>query len=112
MMKKLCLALLVLCGSGSASHALNGEQQRGKALLQRLCSECHAVGVSGASPHPDAPPFRSFGDRKLYDDDFAQRLETGLSTIHKDMPTFHFNQHDAAAVLSYLRAIQSRSRPR
>jgi mono/diheme cytochrome c family protein len=112
MMKNLCLALLVLCGSGSVSRALDGEQQRGKALLQRLCGGCHAVGISGASPHPHAPPFRSFGDRKLYDDDFAQRLETGLSTIHKDMPTFRFDQRDATAVLSYLRAIQARSRPR
>jgi len=110
-MKHLCLAFLVLCLSSAASHALDSEQQHGKALLQRLCSRCHAVGKTGASPHPDAPPFRTFGEQKLYDEDFAQRLQTGLSTIHKDMPTFRFGQADAEAVVGYLRAIQVRQKP-
>ena len=62
--------------------------------------------------HPDAPPFRTFGDPKLYDEDFAQRLQTGLSTIHKDMPTFRFGQIDAEAVANYLRAILVRQMPK
>ena len=111
-MRYLFLTLLVLCASGSASHALDSEQQRGKALLQRLCSRCHAIGVTGASPHPDAPPFRTFGDPKLYDEDFAQRLQNGLSTIHKDMPTFRFGEADAGAVVNYLRAIQVHQKPK
>jgi cytochrome c len=111
-MRHLCLTLLMLCVFSSASHALDSEQQRGKALLQRLCSRCHAVGTAGASPHPDAPPFRTFSDQKLDDEDFAQRLQTGLSTIHKDMPTFRFGQADAEAVVSYLRAIQVRQKPK
>jgi len=78
--------------SGAPSHALGSEQERGKALLQSLCSRYDAVGHSGASPHPDAPPFRTFGDQKLYDEDFAQRLQTGRSTIHKDMPIFRFGK--------------------
>lgn len=111
-MKNFRLAVLVLCLSSSASHALDSEQQRGKALLQRLCSRCHAIDSTGASPHPDAPPFRTFGDQKLYDEDFAQRLQTGLSTIHKDMPTFRFGRADAEAVVRYLRAIQARREPK
>jgi len=99
---------LMLSLASSTSHALDSEQSRGKALLQSLCSRCHAVGLTGASPHPDAPPFRSFGDRKLYDDDFAQRLQTGLSTIHKDMPSFQFDRPDAEAAVNYLKAIQVR----
>ena len=110
-MKTLATALLLLFASGQSSHALDTEQQRGKALLQRLCSRCHSIGLSGASPKPDAPPFRTFGDHKLYDEDFAQRLQTGLSTIHKDMPTFQFDRADAEAVDNYLKAIQVRKRP-
>jgi cytochrome c len=112
LMKSFRVALLLLCLCSSASHALDSEQQRGKALLQSLCSRCHAIGSAGASPHPYAPPFRTFGDQKLYDEDFAQRLQTGLSTIHKDMPTFMFGQADAGAVVSYLRAIQVRQKPK
>lgn len=103
---------MLLCGICSPSHALDSEQQRGKALLQSLCSRCHAIGTTGPSPHPDAPPFRTFGDRKLYDEDFAQRLQTGLSTIHQDMPSFQFDRADAEAAVNYLKAIQVRRRPR
>ena len=111
-MKSFRLAHIVLCLSGSASHALDSEQQREKAHKQRQSSRCHAIGSTGASPHPNAPPFRSFGDEKLYDENFAQRLQTGLSTIHKDMPTFRFGQSDAAAVGNYLRAIQTHRTPK
>ncbi|MGJ5207925.1 c-type cytochrome [Bradyrhizobium sp. HKCCYLR20261] len=103
-------ACLLLALASTASHALDSEQKRGKALLQSLCSRCHAIGPTGASPHPDAPPFRTFGDSKLYDEDFAQRLQNGLSTIHKDMPSFQFDRPDAEAVVNYLKAIQVRSR--
>ena len=48
--------------------ASNGRQQ---ALLEKLCGRCHAVGETGRSPHVDAPPFRTFGDDKLYDNDFG-----------------------------------------
>src|SRR4051794_440514 len=94
--------------SRTPSHALDSEQKRGKALLQSLCSRCHAVDRTGASPHADAPSFRTFGDSKLYDDDFAQRLQTGVSTIHKDMPSFQLDRADAEAAVSYLKAIQVR----
>ncbi len=112
MMRRIGSACLLLLMTSTASHALDSEQRRGKALLQSLCSRCHAIGPAGASPHPDAPPFRTFGDSKLYDDDFAQRLQSGLSTIHKDMPSFRFDRADAEAAVNYLKAIQVRPRRR
>ncbi|MGJ5044050.1 MULTISPECIES: cytochrome c [unclassified Bradyrhizobium] len=105
-------ACLLLAFASTASHALDSEQKRGKALLQSLCSRCHAVGLTGASRHPDAPPFRTFGDSKLYDEDFAQRLQAGLSTIHKDMPSFQFDRAEAEAAVNYLKAIQVRPKRR
>ncbi|WP_315729268.1 MULTISPECIES: cytochrome c [unclassified Bradyrhizobium] len=111
-MRRIGSACLLLLMTSTASHALDSEQRRGKALLQSLCSRCHAIGPAGASPHPDAPPFRTFGDSKLYDDDFAQRLQSGLSTIHKDMPSFRFDRADAEAAVNYLKAIQVRPRRR
>lgn len=76
-----------------------------------MCAHCHAIGKTGRSPHPYAPPFRSFGDDKLYDNDFAQRLQEGLSTMHPDMPTFHFSREDAQAAVNYLRSIQVHDKP-
>ncbi len=112
-MTKLRLVLLLPCILAAPARAEDG-QQRGKALLETLCAQCHAVGRTGESPNALAPPFRTFGDDKLYDNDFAQRLQDGLSSIHPAMPTFHFNRDDAQAAVTYLRAIQvprSRSRP-
>ncbi len=94
----------------SAGHALDSEQKRGKQLLQKMCGQCHAVGATGASPSHLAPPFRSFGDDKLYDDNFAQRLQDGLSTIHPGMPSFRFDREDAEAAVNYIKAIQERQR--
>lgn len=105
-MKKICLTVLMVCAWDNASHALDREQQRGKALLETLCGRCHAVGQTGQSPHVDAPPFRTLGDSKLYDNDFGARLQEGLSTIHPDMPTFRFSRPDAEAAVNYLKSIQ------
>ena len=90
--------------SGSA-YALDPEYRRAKTMLENLCARCRAVGKTGQSPNPLAPPFRSFGE-KLYETDMVQRLQDGLTTIHQDMPTFRFNRHEAAAAVSYLRSIQ------
>jgi mono/diheme cytochrome c family protein len=105
----LLLACAFFATTGSATE---DGQQRGKALPQTLCARCHAVGKTGRSPHTDAPPFRSFGDDKLYDNDFAERLQDGLSSIHPDMPTFHFSREDAQSAVNYLRSTQERGKPR
>jgi len=106
--KRFCLTLLMICAWSSAGCALDREQQRGKALLEALCGRCHAAGKTGQSPHIDAPPFRTFGDDKLYDNDLGARLQDGLTTIHPDMPTFRFSRVDAEAAVNYLRSIQRR----
>ena len=111
-MKKICLTALMVCIWGNAGVALDAEQQRGKALLGTLCGRCHAVGQRGRSPHADAPPFRALGDSKLYDTDFAARLQEGLSTIHPDMPTFRFSREDAEAAVNYLKSIQAHKQPK
>jgi mono/diheme cytochrome c family protein len=111
-MKILCLILLMVCSLSKTSHALDSEQQRGKAMLETLCGRCHAVSKTGRSPHVDAPQFRNLGDSKLYDNDFGQRLQDGLTTIHPDMPTFRFSRIDAEAAVNYLKSIQEHKQPK
>ena len=105
MLAALACVVLPLFGAIGAAQALDPEQQRAKAMLENLCGRCHAVGRIGKSPNPLAPPFRSFGE-KLYDTDMVQRLQDGLTTVHKEMPTFRFSREEAAAAVSYLRSIQ------
>jgi cytochrome c len=100
-----------LCTALSAAYAqepsekLTGLARQGRALADRLCAQCHAVGRSGLSPHAGAPPFRRLGDRVDLDT-FQDQLRGHFSSGHPDMPTFHFTRNDARALTAYLRSIQ------
>ena len=81
-------------------------ERQGVALAERMCSACHAIGKTDASPHAPAPPFRDLGNRVDLDD-FAHLLREGLTSGHPDMPTFRFTREDARALTAYLRSIQA-----
>jgi mono/diheme cytochrome c family protein len=53
------LAILLLFAATSAALAEDGSSspldQRGRALAERMCSQCHAIGKSGQTLAP--PPF-------------------------------------------------------
>jgi mono/diheme cytochrome c family protein len=78
---------------------------RGESLLTTNCARCHAVGRTGASAHPDAPPFRTLS-RKYKIEGLAEALAEGLSTGHPDMPEFVFEPEEVGAIIDYLRSIQ------
>jgi cytochrome c len=69
------------------------------------CSRCHAIDRTGASPHPEAPPFRTLGTRYPIES-LAEALAEGLVTGHPDMPEFMFKVQDVGAILAYLNSIQ------
>jgi mono/diheme cytochrome c family protein len=104
------LAVLLLLVATWAALAEDGSpsplEQRGLALAETMCSQCHAIGKSGQSPHVDAPAFRAL-DRRVDLDSFMERLREGLTVGHPDMPTFRFTREDARAFLLYLRSIQA-----
>ncbi len=82
-------------------------ERRGQTLVTTNCARCHATGHTGASPHPDAPPFRTLS-RKYPIEGLAEALGQGLSVGHPDMPEFVFEPHDVGAILAYLKSIQDR----
>ena len=101
--------LLLLVGTSAGLAEDSGSsllEQRGRALAERMCSQCHAIGKSGESPYVGAPAFRAL-DRRVDLDSFMERLREGLTVGHPDMPTFRFTREDARAFLLYLRSIQA-----
>ena len=77
----------------------------GKQLVELNCSPCHAIGLTGDSPHPDAPPFRTLGQRYPIDaleEAFAEGIETG----HPDMPSFVAEPDQIADIIAYISSIQ------
>ena len=81
--------------------------KRGEALLSRNCARCHATGMAGLSPHPEAPPFRTLS-RRYPVEGLAEALAEGLFVGHPDMPQFTFEPQDVGAIISYLKSIQER----
>jgi cytochrome c len=80
-------------------------EHRGQDLLTTNCARCHAIGRTGQSTHPEAPPFRTLGSRYPIDA-LAEALAEGLSSGHPDMPEFRFEIADVNAILAYLNSIQ------
>jgi len=96
---------LFIASLSAAAAEPSSLEGRGRAVLTRLCSSCHAVGEAGRSPHPNAPPFRIIARR--YDiDELTEKLREGLLSTHKDMPDFRFTRQDARAARAYLHSIQ------
>lgn len=92
----------------SITAAAPGDAQRGQALVERNCAACHAVGRTGESPNRQAPPFRRLGER--YDvESLGEGLVEGLSVGHGPMPEWRFDPSDAAAIVTYLKALQPKA---
>jgi cytochrome c len=76
------LAILLLLVATSSSLAEDSSssplEQRGRVLAETMCSQCHAVGGTGESPHVGAPAFRAL-DRRVDLDSFMERLREGLT---------------------------------
>ena len=96
-----------------ASPALAVEKDltaKGELLVKENCARCHVVGTEGASPHPDAPPFRTLSS-KYPVEDLAESLAEGIVSGHPDMPIFVFTPTDVAAIIDYLESIQDQPSP-
>jgi cytochrome c len=104
----LAAILLPALAGGALAQDESAQLQRGSDLLTTNCSRCHAIGRTGNSTHPQAPPFRTLNQRYPVDQ-LAEALAEGLSSGHPDMPEFRFEISDVNAVLVYLRSIQSPS---
>lgn len=79
-------------------------------LTDRRCGGCHAIGLDGASPHPDAPPLRDLFRRyPIYA--LPGALLQGVEVGHRDMPRFILEPEETAAIMSYLDSINPCARP-
>lgn len=100
----LCVFLSV--GNGMAQEPAMPEEsvQRGKALVVQNCSGCHAIGLTGDSPHPTAPPFRTLSERFPIDaleETFIGSIDTG----HPGMPVFQASQQQINDIIDYIASV-------
>jgi len=79
---------------------------RGRGFAEQNCGRCHALGSSGESPNPKAPPFRSLHERYPVEA-LSEALAEGIRTGHKEMP--QFDALDTAQIddlIAYLKSLE------
>lgn len=81
--------------------------ERGRHLAMTNCSSCHAIGRSGESRHPMAPPFRQLSQNYRVNE-LEEAFAEGALVGHPDMPEFVLTPEDIDALLSYIRSVQER----
>jgi cytochrome c len=108
--------MLKICGIGAAAlasfliwaRATEAQEptiQGGRAFAQAHCARCHAIGRSGESPLPKAPPFRTLHERYPVQD-LEESLAEGIRTGHPAMPEFALDKHQILDLISYLKSLE------
>ena len=105
-MRKLLIGLVLLAAPAYASDNDAGIRS-GQTFVEKNCSRCHAVGIAGKSPHPDAPTFRSLSKRYPLTN-LEESLAEGISTGHPDMPEFKVAPQQISEIIRYLNSIQEK----
>jgi cytochrome c len=91
--------------SAGTIEAQDSSSQRGQAFAQANCAQCHAVGPSGESPLPKAPPFRTLHEGYPVED-LAESLAEGIRTAHPAMPEFELGERQILDLISYLESLE------
>jgi cytochrome c len=97
-------AAALAAGQAFAFETPEGDVTRGLTLAETNCATCHAVGATGDSPYPYAPPFRTLPLK--YDlDGLAEALAEGIEVGHRgarQMPEFVFEPQQIEDLLAYI----------
>jgi mono/diheme cytochrome c family protein len=88
----------------SASLCAQPSVEKGGEIAARLCSRCHVVGRTGASPFGIAPKFRDLHKRYPVEN-LAEALAEGIVTGHPAMPRFVFSPAEIDALIGYLQSL-------
>jgi cytochrome c len=99
------LVVVSLAFLSQPSLAQSGRAQRGQTFVQTNCAGCHAVGRTGESPLPIAPPFRTLHTRYPVEN-LAEALAEGITTGHPSMPEFRLDAAQINDVIAYLKTLE------
>lgn len=103
-MKLFSLSCLILL---TATPVQSADISAGQAIVEQECSECHAVAITGDSPNPKAPSFRSFV-RRYPPHRLVEAFTDSTSIAHGDMPEFMFGPEDIHEITSYLEILRAK----
>jgi cytochrome c len=85
----------------------SGSAEEGRRLAEINCSTCHAIGLTGESRHPMAPPFRTLSQNYPLNS-LEEAFAEGILVGHPDMPDFQLEPAQIDHLIAYLNSIQLR----
>jgi len=100
-----CFAVI---GSTIGAHGVQaqeaGDLQRGRALAQRVCAECHAVGTQDiSSPNARSPSFVTVAATPGMT---ATALNVMLHTSHRSMPNIILTAEETNGIIAYILSLK------
>ncbi|MFT3724830.1 MAG: c-type cytochrome [Hyphomonadaceae bacterium] len=98
---------LAACAAEPKPKWMSGDPRIGKQVAEDLCASCHAVGATGESINPAAPPLRTVLTN-YRPDWLADDLHNAVEISHLKMPTFHFGDGHEYDLIAYLLTIQEK----
>ena len=102
----------VVAAAVAQAEDLDPAVARGRAFAEQNCGRCHAIGPSGESPNPKAPPFRSLHERYPVEN-LTEALAEGIRTGHSEMPQFDaFDTEQIDDLIAYLKSLELPTGPK
>ena len=81
-----------------------GDAHKGRALTERFCAECHAVGKDSVrSPNSEAPSFTSVASTPGMT---AMALNVFFQTPHRSMPNFILSNDQKNDIIAYIMSLK------
>lgn len=78
---------------------------RGRGIVERTCAACHAIGATGESANPKAPPLRTLS-KKYPLDGLREAFGRDILLGHEGMPEFDFDPATSHDIVAYLKTVQ------
>lgn len=91
----------------SEAVSVEASVEQGRRLAEINCATCHAIGTTGESRHPMAPPFRTLS-REYPLNSLEEAFAEGILVGHPEMPEFRLTPTEIDHLLAYMNSIQSR----
>lgn len=94
---------------GAPASTIAETEQRvreGRTLVTNYCIGCHALGATGDSPNPKAPPFRTLSARHP-GLSLREPLSRGIAAPHDQMPKFALTPDQVDSIIAYINSLGS-----
>jgi tetratricopeptide (TPR) repeat protein len=100
-------ALRRLGGWPSIANESDRRIREGRALAERNCSGCHAIGTQDKSPNSRAPEFRNLNRRHTL---LALRepITRGIVALHDEMPRYVLSDEEIDMLVAYINSLSTR----